>query len=61
MNSEQKAKQLLSKFGYKVANDVADLILDEIKSFKNQGKIDFWLDVKNDMRKLSFTQSNQTI
>lgn len=61
MNSEQKAKQLLSKFGYKVANDVADLILDEIKRFKNQGKIDFWLDVKNDMRKLSFTQSNQTI
>lgn len=61
MKTEQKAKELLVKFGYKTANDVVDSIIDAIKEFKNEQRIDFWLDVKNDMRKLSFTQSNQTI
>ena len=47
----KKAKELIKKHGYDIANPIVDQMLDELQKDWNQDKIDFWLDVKNDIKK----------
>jgi len=47
----KKAKELFEKYGYETANSIADTMLDEFQTEWNQEKIDFWLDVKNELKK----------
>lgn len=52
MTPIQKAKSLLSNNCKEVANKIVDNILNEIQSNWNQTRIDFYLDVKNEIQKL---------
>jgi hypothetical protein len=44
---EQKAKELIGKYGAVIANHVVDEIITELQTDWNQDRIDFYLDVKN--------------
>ena len=52
MNSLKKARQLFDKHGFELANTIVDQMLDENLPEFNQTKIDYWLDVKNDLKAL---------
>ncbi len=52
MNSKKKAQELFEKHGFEIANSIIDTMLDENLSEFNQSKIDFWLDVKNDLKRV---------
>ena len=41
------------KHGFEIANSIIDTMLDENLPEFNQSKIDFWLDVKNDLKRVS--------
>lgn len=47
----EKAKGLFEKHGYNVANEICNSMITEFKIEWNQDKIDFWLDVKNELKK----------
>lgn len=47
MNEQQKAKELIERFGKENAIKVVDLILDELNLNYNEKRIDFYLDVRN--------------
>lgn len=47
MNEQQKAKELIEKFGKSKAIEVVDSILDELNLNYNEKRIDFYLDVRN--------------
>ncbi len=51
MNSKKKAQELFEKHGFEIANSIIDTMLDENLPEFNQSKIDFWLDVKNALKK----------
>ena len=53
MNSKKKAQELFDKHGFEIANSIIDTMLDENLPEFNQSKIDFWLDVKNDLKRIS--------
>jgi len=53
MNSKKKAQELFEKHGFEIANSIIDTMLDENLPEFNQSKIDFWLDVKNDLKRVS--------
>ena len=53
MNSNKKAQELFEKHGFEIANSIVDAMLDENLPEFNQSKIDFWLDVKNDLKRIS--------
>jgi hypothetical protein len=48
---EEKAKFLLAKHGFEKADTVVDAMLDESLPNFNQIRVDFWLDVKNELKK----------
>ena len=53
MTIENKAAQLIEKFGKSVAQDICNLFIDEYAKTKwNQERIDFYLDVKNQITKI---------
>lgn len=52
MNETKKAKELLDKNGFEFANRIIDAMLDEELPKFRQDKIDYWLDVKNELNKL---------
>ena len=52
MNSNKKAQELFEKHGFEIANSIVDAMLDENLPEFNQSKIDFWLDVKNDLKRI---------
>ena len=47
------AQELFEKHGFEIANSIIDTMLDENLPEFNQSKIDFWLDVKNDLKRIS--------
>lgn len=50
MTAKEKALELFKKHGFEIANTIVDSLLDEnLKDFI-QEKIDFYLDVKNDLK-----------
>jgi len=51
MTPKIKAEELINAHGKVVANKVVDGILTEIQENWNQSRIDFWLDVKNELQK----------
>ena len=53
MNSKKKAQELFEKHGFEIANSIIDTMLDENLPEFNQSKIDFWLDVKNDLKRVA--------
>ena len=53
MNSKKKAQELFDKHGFEIANSIIDTMLYENLPEFNQSKIDFWLDVKNDLKRVS--------
>jgi len=53
MNSKKKAQELFEKHGFAISNQIIDTMLDENLPEFNQSKIDFWLDVKNDLKRVS--------
>ena len=53
MNSKKKAQELFEKHGFEIANSIIDTMLDENLPEFNQSKIDFWLDVKNDLKRFA--------
>ena len=53
MNSKKKAQELFKKHGFEIANSIVDTMLDENLPEFNQTKIDFWLDVKNDLKRVT--------
>jgi len=53
MNSKKKAQELFKKHGFEIANSIVDTMLDENLPEFNQTKIDFWLDVKNDLKRVA--------
>ena len=55
MNSKKKAQELFEKHGFEIANSIIDTMLDENLPEFNQSKIDFWLDVKNDLKRVSLS------
>ena len=52
MGSKKKAQELFEKHGFEIADSIIDTMLDENLPEFNQGKIDFWLDVKSDLKRL---------
>ncbi len=55
MNSKKKSQELFEKHGFEIANSIVDTMLDENLPEFNQTKIDFWLDVKNDLKRVALT------
>ena len=53
MNSKKKAQELFEKHGFEIANSIIDTMLYENLPEFNQSKIDFWLDVRNDLKRVS--------
>ena len=49
----EKAQELFEKHGFEIANSIIDTMLDENLPEFNQSKIDFWLDVKNDLKRVA--------
>jgi len=50
---QRKAKQLFEQHGFKMSNIIVDAFLDENLPEFNQKKIDFYLDVKNELKRIS--------
>ena len=50
---ERKAKELYNKHGFEVADTIVDSMLDEELPAFNQDRIDFWLDVKNELKRVN--------
>ena len=46
MNEEQKAKDLVLKYGLETSEKIVDEIITELQEDWNQERIDFYLDVK---------------
>jgi hypothetical protein len=54
LTPEAKAKELSDRYGVIVADEIVDGLLTEIQELSwNQGKIDYYLDVKNGIRLIS--------
>lgn len=50
--AKSKAEELVIKYGKKIANEICDLMLDEINLHYRQERIDYWLDVKLEAKKV---------
>ena len=49
MDPRTKAKELIVAHGKEVANKIVDALLTEVQTSWNQKRIDFYLDVKNEI------------
>lgn len=52
---EKKAKSLYKRHGYEAAVKTVDPMLDQQQEEFNQDEIDFWLDVKLELKAISDT------
>ena len=52
MEAKEKAIELYKKHKFKIANIVVDSFLDECQKNFNQAIVDFWLDVKLELKNL---------
>ena len=50
MQPKSKAKELIEKHGFQLSNQIVNGMLDQNLPEFNQEKIDFWLDVKNELK-----------
>jgi hypothetical protein len=54
MKSSKKAQELFDKHGFEVSNSIIDSLLDEHQKEFNQDMIDYYLDVKNDLKSILY-------
>lgn len=54
MKSSKKAQELFDKHGFEVANSIIDSLLDEHQKELKQDMIDYYLDVKNDLKSILY-------
>jgi len=52
VTAKVKAEELVIKFDKKIATQVCDYVIEEISLYYRQDRIDYWLDIRNEIRKV---------